>query len=206
MEKKFKRKIKKTHRLFLCILPDKEIRDYARDVQRQIYRYSYKLNFVNLEQIHLTLKFLGNNVSDKSMELFIDTLNANMSNLSQFEISTREADFGYFTQSKPNVVYLALNDSMDLKKNIDVVHQIVRNLDLDDLIRKKDHTKFFSHITIARVRSDISKSTVKKIAEDVKKLPTRESKMIVKQISLIESILTKKGPVYKVIKHFAIQG
>ncbi len=206
MEKKFKRIIKKNHRLFLCILPDKPIRDYARDVQRTISRYSYKLELINLEQIHLTLKFLGNNVTDSSRDLLIETLDENAKYLPRVEFETDKVDFGFFTQNKPNVVYISLKESPSLEKIVNGLQLIVKSLDRDDMIKKKDFAKFLSHITVARVKTDISKSTIHDINQKIVEFPTRNEKMVVKRIALIESVLTKKGPVYKIIKYFDLQG
>ena len=151
------------HRLFICLMPDKNIRNQARDIRRKLAKFSYKFSFVNLEQIHLTLKFLGNKVSSHIADDIIEELNT--TTLPQVNIRTETIEFGFPGQKKPNVLYLTTYANDALNTLVDEIQSMVRQYHPSEVITKKDNEKFFSHMTIARVKKDISRSQIKQIRE-----------------------------------------
>jgi 2'-5' RNA ligase len=179
-------------------MPSKEIRDEARNVQRALAKFSYKLNFTNLEQIHLTIKFLGNKVSTASAETVFSGLGSHSSLLVSPEIIAEGVRFGLKGQSNPNIVQIDIAQSPELKEIIDTVQDIVRNCGLDDVIRRKDMSRLLGHMTIARVRKDISKSHIKQIRAVLEGHKFQQKSFVPEHLYIIESILTRRGPIYKI--------
>lgn len=184
------------HRLFVCIMPPKEVRDEARDIQRVLTKYN-KLRFTNLEQIHLTIKFLGNKVTKTSAGMVIEELEKHSGNLPPAEITLDEVEFGFQAQNKPNVLYLSTQPSPTLDNIIEHVQKYVKQLNLPDVINRKDKDKFLSHITVGSVKKDISKSHIRKINEDISKFTLTPVSFTVNELTIVESVLTNKGPIYK---------
>ncbi len=184
------------HRLFICLMPDKNIRNQARDIRRKLAKFSYKFSFVNLEQIHLTLKFLGNKVSSHIADDIIEELNT--TTLPQVNIRTETIEFGFPGQKKPNVLYLTTYANDALNTLVDEIQSMVRQYHPSEVITKKDNEKFFSHMTIARVKKDISRSQIKQIREIIDQIDFDPEQYLAKELYVIKSILTKKGPIYSV--------
>lgn len=198
MERKPKKKIKHGHRLFIGIIASKELRDQARDVQRVLASYSYKLRFVNLEQVHLTLKFLGNNVSTQNADLVIETLFRNAVNFSRFSLQTDNVQFGFPTQNKANTLFISIENSPELMEIAQSIQNVTKSLRLDDVIRRKDPVKFMGHFTVARVKKDISRSQIREIRSILASHNFPAITCPVSELHIIESRLTLKGPVYNI--------
>ncbi len=198
MERKFKKPKKTGKRIFIGIIPPSEIQSQARDIQRSLKKFSYKLNFVNLEQIHLTLKFLGDNVSPDTIDLIYDTLQKYTDNIPPFYLNTSSIKFGFARQKKASVVYLKIEQNENLSDLVTLIQKITKNLRLNDISNKKERVEFTSHITIARVRKDISNSQIKQIRQTLSDFPFQSQKFMVEKIDIIESKLTKKGPIYSI--------
>lgn len=204
-KKGWKRKKKGGRRLFLCILPSKEVRDVARDLRREFKSQEYKLSFLPLEQIHLTVKFLGDNVSDKSSEFVQYTLDKYLRHFDSFRITTNDAVFGLSSQTKPRIMYLDVEETSELNDLKNLVNQRLRELSLPDVIKKKDRKNFTSHITIARVKKDISNSFIGEVDQILSKFGKTEVTMKVDNLYLISSTLTNTGPVYEIIASFPLR-
>ncbi len=198
MEKKYKRKPKLTKRIFIAIIPDKNIQAQVRDVQRNLRKFNYKLNFVNIEQIHLTLKFLGNNLSENSINLLYDKLIKHIAIFPKFDITAQTINFGFPRQKKASVIYLNIQENQSLDKIINLIQKQVKRLSLNDVINKKERRELTSHITIARVKKDISNSQIRQIKNELQKIEFKPITFKAQEIIMLESKLTKKGPIYSI--------
>jgi len=206
MEHKFKPKKLTGHRLFICLVPPKSVRDQARDIERMLTKFAYKLRFVNLEQIHLTLKFLGNNVSTKSAEMIINELISKSSSLNPIEIKTVFVEFGFPAQAKANTIHIHVEENDQLFELTNEIQKYVKALKLSDVIRHKESRKFLAHFTTARVRKDISRSQIRDIRDILEKSPVEPITFTADEIYIIESKLTIKGPIYSIYSKIPLRG
>lgn len=200
MERKYKPKQKVGHRYFIAFMPEKEVRANARDIQRGLYSYNYKFQFINLEQLHFTLKFLGNAVSDSTADFVMDMLTQILkeNEMRPFTMQIEDLQFGFGNETIPNVLHFKAADSQIANAIIDIIQTIVQKSPTEDLIKRRENARFIGHITIARVRKDISKSHVRQIREKIIELFTGPFDFTVNSIYLIESELTRHGPIYKI--------
>lgn len=64
-------KRKNTHRIFLGIFPQKEHISFFRDILRNLDEEKRNLKHIPLDMVHLTLYFIGANVSESSLQKII---------------------------------------------------------------------------------------------------------------------------------------
>jgi 2'-5' RNA ligase len=200
MERKYKPKQKVGHRYFIAFMPEKEVRANARDIQRGLYSYAYKFQFINLEQLYFSLKFLGNAVSEKTGELIMLMLEQVLkeNEMRPFPMKVEEIQFGFGNETIPHVLHFRVEDSPIVNAIVDIIQDITQKTTAEDLIKRRENARFVGHITLARVRKDISKSHVRQVREKIIELFPGPFDFTVSAIYLIESELTRHGPVYKI--------
>ena len=135
------------------------------------------------ENIHLTLKFLG--------EIEDGILNKIKKRLSSIKFHPFELTFesiGVFSQEIIKIVWV--------KVSTVPLQQLIDNC-LNDIF-KPEH-RFMGHITIARVKELKDKDTFLKLINSTN---INMITFIVREFYLKESILTKEGPIYKVINKY----
>ena len=190
-------------RLFIAIMPDKKTRDYLRDAIRVLTKYSRNLRFVNVEQLHMTLQFLGNNVTDESLEQIISRLKSIDTN--GITIQMAALHFGFKGQTHPSVLFWEVEDNDKLKQLTKEVHTYVQELKLEDIKKQKDHSKLIHHITLARTKRTFSHNEVKKLMEKFNKDFTQEPPAFSPaEFVIMQSVFNKNGNVYKIIETFPL--
>lgn len=204
MERKRKKKQKTGHRIFIALMPDKNTLNRLREVQRLLHKFDYKLKLINLEQIHITLKFLGDNVSEESIDVISKQIRTIIRQAKPFNINISEVSFGFNNKAKPNVVFAITEESEEVASLVKILQKIIKPLALPDVIKRKDRQKFIGHLTIARVKKDISSSFVREVREILSKSDFKPCDFTVNEVFLIESKLTNKGSIYSIYDRFSL--
>lgn len=172
-------------RLFVAIPVTEEIKESIWPLIQELRISGADLKLVSVENLHFTLKFLGNVDEDKILEI-IKKLSAIKQN--KFSISLRAV--GVFpSPERIKVVWIGI-ESVEL---ISLVKKINQSL---NYVRKEEHEET-PHLTIARVKSGRDKAKLQKIVEQYQN--TLFGEMKVDKIILYESELGKEGPKYKVV-------
>ncbi|MEK6872441.1 MAG: RNA 2',3'-cyclic phosphodiesterase [Nanoarchaeota archaeon] len=139
--------------------------------------------FTELENLHLTLKFLGEITENKIDEI--------KERLNDVRFRTFEGQFGgvgVFSESFVKIIWVELiGDVFELQKQIDEK--------LNGLFEPEKI--FMSHITIARVKHVDDK---KKLIEFLKNITSKKIKFKIDNFYLMKSELKPEGPLYKVIE------
>lgn len=149
-------------------------------------------NFVEKENIHLTLKFLGNIPEEK-----IKDIEKKLSEIDFSSFGAHIGEIGFFpSQEHVKIVWVELlsDKTLPLKKLMDDT--------LDSLGFPPDNKEFNSHITIARIKEIKNKQY---FFDKIKKLKIKKTDFNFKYFSLIKSELRRGGPVYKLIKKFELK-
>ena len=170
-------------RLFIAIEIPEEVKEYIQRIQGTINDTSNKIKFVKKNQIHLTLKFLGE-VQPNISEEIKDTLR----NIKFKPFSVHLDKIGVFpNESNIRVVWVGLNPEepvLELQKSIDE--------DLKKLFKKEKDFK--AHITLARVKFINNKE---EFNNKLKNINIENKKIDVNGFGLVKSTLTPEGPVYE---------
>jgi 2'-5' RNA ligase len=179
-------------RLFIGIkLSDLLKKEIAR-VCESLKKFNSDVKWVEIENIHLTLKFLGEVKEEELVNL--DCIK---------EISQKNLPFIYEIQGiggfpnikHPRVIWIGINNGKEK------IIEICKSLDeiLCKVGFKKEEKGFNPHITIGRIRSNKNLSV---LISNIQRVTVSNLKEEVKSIYLIKSVLTPSGPIYTDIKEF----
>jgi 2'-5' RNA ligase len=181
-------------RTFLAIEIEPYIKNKIEESQEIIEdSESSNIKFVEVENIHLTLKFFGE-IDDTRIEQITDIVNQSIKDKETYTIKV--VNIGAFPNIyNPRVIWTGIKD----KNNTTV--KLIEELDKKfNKIGFKKEKNYVPHITIGRVKSISDKE---KLTQTLKKLNKKyHGKMEVKKIYLKSSKLTPNGPIYKNIKEF----
>lgn len=174
-------------RCFIALEISDQIRRDFGDIIDRLKKHDADVKWVRVDNMHLTLKFLGKtpeNVLPKIQESIFNVV------LSYNPFYIRIYATGVFPNRKyPRVIWIGIEDSEILKR----LHIDIENT-MASLGFKKEQRSFKPHLTLGRVRSH------KKIMPLVLDLDTFKDKEFgnihVKKIKLMKSELKPQGAIY----------
>jgi 2'-5' RNA ligase len=146
------------------------------------------VKWVNENQMHLTLKFLGNVEENKIQQIF-NVLKPIADNFNQFSITFSK--IGVFpNMHQPRVVWVGIEKGTDELKNLST--KIEDNLEI--LGFPKEKRSYKAHLTLGRVRSLKNISDLTKLISEISFRSENEIK--IDKLTLFQSTLTPKGAIY----------
>ncbi|MCL5729992.1 MAG: RNA 2',3'-cyclic phosphodiesterase, partial [Candidatus Pacearchaeota archaeon] len=159
--------------------------------KRQIMRIQENLpefmgKITEPENLHLTLKFLGD-IGEEKLALVEDILRK--IKFKEFEMTIDS--LGIFSSGNPRIVWLGSSGSSLLQEKIDE--------SLFPVDSKEQ--RFMEHLTIARVKSVKNK---REFLQKLKDIKIHRMEFHVKEFYLEESVLLSKGPRYKVLGRYPL--
>lgn len=154
------------------------------------------MDIVKVENIHLTLKFLGE-ISNSEINRLSELLNE--TDFEKFELELEDLDY-FPTKEYPRIVWLSLKPKKDIEKLYTLVDEKLKQAKIFSKIGKED--KFVPHVTVARVKYIRDKN---KFAENLKKISIKKQKFEVSSFQLKKSTLTSKGPIYETLREFELK-
>lgn len=176
-------------RAFIAIELPEDIRKYLVEIQKQIGDSNAKIKWVEEENIHLTLKFLGDVEEDK-----IEDVKNILSGIKVKPIDAKIDGVGVFpAEDYIRVVWVGLKPGT---RFIELANEIDNKL---SPIVPKEKREFKSHVTLARVKFVKDK---KAFVEGLKSIKVEAKEFKVEGFVLKKSTLTKQGPVYEDIAKF----
>jgi 2'-5' RNA ligase len=179
-------------RLFVAINLDQEIKERIADLYEKFPPHVLKAKFVPKDNIHVTLKFIGEKRDDDINDI-IETLKHSHDDINPFSIHIR--GLGAFPHAyAPKIIWVGADEP----KITELAQSIEDHLSTIGI--KKEQKPYKAHITFARVRALYKKKDVNDIIESLS--DTDIGIQDVSSFSLVKSTLTPKGPIYKTIKDF----
>ncbi|MCA9379702.1 RNA 2',3'-cyclic phosphodiesterase [Candidatus Dojkabacteria bacterium] len=176
------------YRAFLAVTPTEEIKSELRDINRQFKRYARNFKFVPLDQLHITLQFLGNSVSGHSLGLIQDNLQSMCAEWSEFEVKIDKLNFGFRGQIIATHLYYSLEEDSELNQLTKSIHEATKSLGLMDVNKKKDHGKLINHMTIARVKGHTNRRFTREVKEFIDTLTFPKLKFTISEVKIISSV------------------
>ena len=187
-------------RTFIAIPLPQEIKDSLARLQEQLKSSGTDVKWVEPDNIHLTLKFLGER-DDKKIEKIEQAIQDTAKDKTEF--IAHISSVGAFPKiSSPRVIWVGIDQG-------DSETKLIAG-ELEEKIAKigipKEEREFSSHITIGRTRSSKNLEKLVKILNDcAKELDELKLKFNVKKIVLYKSTLTPRGPVYEALKEATLK-
>ncbi|HUW44096.1 MAG TPA: RNA 2',3'-cyclic phosphodiesterase [Bacillota bacterium] len=171
-------------RTFISINLPEEVREEIKKIQDKLPRFQGKLT--ELDNLHLTLKFLGEVDSQRLKEI-----KKKLKGIKFEKFETEIDSLGVFSEKFIRIVWLHMKNCDRLQKEVDEK--------LEGMFEKE--TRFMSHLTIARVKFVKDK---KKFLEELKSMKVPKISFKVIEFCLMKSELTKKGPKYSVLEVYKL--
>ncbi len=173
-------------RLFIAFdVNDKTLVSRVTEIHDLLIREGVKGTYPNREQLHVTIKFLGETPDDK-----VETLKSKLAGIKapKFEVSF-DGVTGFPSLSSPRVVVIRLLENETLFRIFTDIERITSTLGY-----RKESRPFKPHLTIARVKKPWSwKRYLAKMLSGI----SLDLSITVECIKLKKSILTPRGPIYE---------
>ncbi len=185
-------------RIFIAIPVPEEIKEQALQIKSELSRLKPDIKWVEYENYHITLKFLGE-VTEKQLDEIKTKLLMVAQACPAFNFKTN--GIGFFpNKNRPRVMWLGVRGEMNkaqfLGERVDTY--------LSELGFDPEKKRSF-HLTLGRIRSernlDETVSTTGCISNGLKSYA-----LPVKEFFLMESRLSSRGPEYSVLEKYHLQG
>jgi len=186
-------------RAFIAIELPEEIKTILSNIQDELRQTRADVKWVKPENIHLTLKFLGEVEQDKvsKIQLVLE------------EIAQENSPFAVYLSSLgafpklqyPRVVWIGItNEQLVLKIAEHLEKEIVK------IGLLAESRPFSTHITLGRVRSGLNrKALIEKLEFLNKNLSSDLPEFRVLSLTLFKSTLTPQGPIYESVFSCALK-
>ncbi len=159
-------------------------------------QYNTKLKFVEKENLHISLKFLGD-LNSLEIEKINNILQDIFCEQDQFSINLSE-NLGLFPGTlNPRILWIGINKG---NETILELNQLINNKLKSEPFYKNDKN-FVPHVTLARIKYIKYTS---KFYDSIKDLKINPIADIIKRIDLMESKLSIQGPTYKTISNISL--
>lgn len=180
-------------RAFIAIELPEEIRTILSSIQDKLKQTHADVKWVKPENIHLTLKFLGEIEQDlvkKIQSILAEITQENAS------FSLYLSHLGAFPKPQyPRVIWIGVTNDQTVIKIAEHLEKELLKIGLP-----AESRPFSTHITLGRVRSGLNRKLLTEKIEFLNKefaSPPPEFKVL--SLTLFKSTLTPQGPIYEII-------
>jgi 2'-5' RNA ligase len=180
-------------RIFIAIELDDELKKYLGEKQQQVKDQSEKGNFTRLQNLHLTLRFIGE-VSTMDVENIKEAMEAAAEKTNAFEMTLGQ--LGEFPRGNKKILWIGLDQGQQ------ALQQLFENLEecLEEKGYPREEKGLRPHITLGR------EIVLRKSFEELSKEMMVEPKTVgVKAITLMKSTRIREKLTYIPIYHRSLQ-
>lgn len=185
-------------RAFVAIpLPD-DIKQYARMMRNKLGIARPDIKWVEYQNYHLTVKFLGE-VNSKDLTELKRNLRLAADSVPVLNLSA--GGIGFFpNQTRPRVIWMGIKGEIDKAEFL--CDRVDTYLSAMDFAPEKDHRL---HLTLGRIRSD---KNIKEMMTILEKNPDKNKlrSFRVEEFHLMQSVLDASGPQYHVLDTYTLNG
>lgn len=182
-------------RCFVAVdLPPETKRKLGRLIQ-ELRKHFGDLKWVEPENLHITLKFLGE-VPEAKLQAVERTLTETVRGFGPFTL--RLGELGYFGSERDlRVLWLAVEEGVDPLKEL--AERVEAAMERIGFAREK--RAFQAHLTLARARRG------RRTPFRPRTVPSelQRQKIPVREVILFQSILRPEGPIYRKLRAFSLQ-
>jgi RNA 2',3'-cyclic 3'-phosphodiesterase len=179
-------------RTFIAIELSKAIRDRLVDLQEQLRASDHDVKWVEPENLHVTLLFLGE-VDDRELPAVCSAVQEALAGTSAFAMSVHGA--GCFPNPRrPRVLWVGIGQGM---QEVDAVHDALEAPLLELGCYRREERRYTPHITLGRRRSEGPADALGR--ELARHQSFDAGEVTVDAIHVMASRLTSAGPNYSVL-------
>lgn len=183
-------------RAFIAVEIDQPNKQKLLELISELKKTNTDIKWVNENQMHLTLKFLGN-IEEGQVEQISGALKTTADNFNAFNISLTKV--GAFPNlRRPRVIWIDIDkgagELKSLSTKIETELEKLGFAPSTSLGTGKEKREFKAHLTLGRVRSLKNIENLEKIISEVNFQAGNEIR--IDKIVLFQSTLTPKGAIY----------
>lgn len=182
-------------RLFIGIKFDKTTIEKITQSLKPFKKISTPIRWVKPDNIHLTLKFIGEVNEDKRFQ--IEEILGNI-NFQADSIEIKISGFGKFGRKEDlNIFWAGINNNPDLTALYNEVESSLARINIE-----RETRQFKPHLTLGRNRKRFNFKSFFPLIEKYANLPVVT--FITESFQLFQSTLSPQGPTYSILKeiHF----
>ena len=181
-------------RAFLAIDLDDDLKPKIHKIIKEFKKTDARIKYVELANLHLTLKFFGE-IDTNGLELLEEKITNVVSDFEPFDIKIKSCG-AFPNNNRIKVIWVGIEDDSIIRDLHDKLDKEFASIGFD-----KDK-KFSTHLTIGRMKAGKNKDKVKSTIEEFSDVEIGEMK--VNKISLKKSTLKPSGPIYEDLKVFEL--
>ncbi len=172
-------------------IKSKEVLDKIDIFQKKLKNSACPMKTVEKENLHLTLKFLGE-INEHSYKRIVESLEPTLREFSSFEVEIKGTGF-FPSISNLRVIWVGLNapEIVYIQKEIE---------DTINSMGFAEDKKFVPHLTVSRIKSSLNKKSLLNVLDDYKDYKFGTD--WIRGINFKMSTLTPSGPIYETLKEF----
>jgi 2'-5' RNA ligase len=171
------------------------INNMIKNVHNEIAKLPANIKLVEPENIHITLKFLGE-TKEEHIDLIHQFMQSAVKDIDPFSIQLK--GMGVFpNQNYIKIIWIRIENT----ESLSLISSIL-NTKLASIGYKKEKRGFRAHLTIGRVKNSKGKDQLINLINQYQHVLFDEIQ--VDRIFLKKSILTPQGPIYETIKTVTI--
>jgi 2'-5' RNA ligase len=182
-------------RSFISIdITSKELLDKVKSFQTNLENSACPMKVVEKENLHLTLKFLGE-IGESSYKRIVESLSPSLSEFSSFEVNLKGTGF-----------FPSISDLRVIWVGMDAPEIVYIQKDIDETLRTmgfKEDRKFVPHLTVSRVKSSLNKKSLLNVLDEYRDYEFGSQEIT--SINFKKSTLTPQGPIYETLKEFKLK-
>ena len=184
-------------RAFIAIELNSDTQEGLARIQSELRSARADVKWVKPQNIHLTLKFLGN-IDSSQAEKIKQILDEIGNKFKSFESDLNE--LGAFPKpNSPRVIWVGMQKGKD--QVISIVNDLENKISEIGILRE-DRT-FHPHVTLGRLRSPHNRSGLVEFLEKNKTIPPLN--FTADKIVLFKSTLTPQGPIYEPLAQVSLK-
>ena len=191
------KKLQETKRIFIAVELSTVVQGKLKKAQNMLRDCSLNIKWVEKENFHITLKFLGDLSKTQIIEVKDELEEISKKSL-PFEISIN--GLGAFPDIEyPKVIWAGVEKNQNQLINL---HQAIERRMINLGFKEESHD-YTPHITLGRVRK--KEKNYELISEKIKRFPFKiNAHHLVDGITVMKSELTPEGPIYSPVAEFEL--
>lgn len=171
-------------RVFTCVWVPENIKDRINDFKKEMIGLPMRANFVETENLHFTISFLGEK-KDSELSDLIHKMEETTVRIKRFNVKIEELKI-IPNENYIRVIGISIKDGDNIANLIKTVGSSIGG---DFYLEQK--------ITLCRVKKIFDKESIKNFITLNKNVKIGE--FPVEKVSLVKSTLTRNGPIYETI-------
>ncbi len=181
-------------RTFIALEIPYSVRNSLCDIQSKIYSGNQIIKWVEKNNLHITLKFIGE-TDEKEINRISDILTQIAQKTKPYAVKIPYLS-AFPNITKPRIIYAGINTGAKETKALFIELDML----LSSGVSADERKDFIPHITLGRVKDNIILKDFPLRIENIAQLKAEPLEFSAQKIMLVKSTLGAKGPYYEVLK------